>query len=86
MIPPKDDWVAGMDEMCDRGPDLFTQEERRALTEDRRQVFWNEDMDSCPRGLKVQLMGAGGIAVYGIYDGRTLFYRAWCPVPAWRPR
>ena len=24
-------------------------------------VFWNEDMTTCPRGAKVQLLGAGGV-------------------------
>lgn len=82
----KDEWVAGMDEMCDMGPSLFTSEERRLLTEDRHQVYWNEDMGSCPRGVKVQLMGSGGIAMYGIYDGKSPFFLAWCAMPARRPR
>ena len=43
-------------------------------------VFWNEDMTTCPRGAKVQLLGAGGVAVYGDYHG-DLFWQAWCPLP-----
>ena len=42
--------------------------------------FW-ETMDSCPRGVKVQLLGAGGVAVYGLWDGKNPFWQAWAPVP-----
>ena len=45
------------------------------------EVFWNEDMTTCPRGAKVQLLGAGGVALYGIYDGKDMFFTAWAPVP-----
>ena len=43
-------------------------------------VFWNEDMTTCPRGAKVQLLGAGGVAVYGDYHGDP-FWQAWAPLP-----
>jgi hypothetical protein len=43
-------------------------------------VFWNEDMSTCPRGAKVQLLGAGGVAVYGDYHGDP-FWQAWAPLP-----
>lgn len=49
-------------------------------------VFWNEDMTTCPRGVKVQLLGRGGCAIYGTYDGKDLFYIGWAPVPRRRPR
>ena len=53
-------------------------------------VFWNEDMTTCPRGVKVQLLGRGGVAVYGLYDGardhgKDIFFTAWAPVPRRRP-
>lgn len=124
----KDPAVAGMDEMCDRGPDLLTDEQRRALggarlTElqntlsrvaafirgerpamhvnltpppvrlngDRTvavatEVYWIEDMSTAPRGVKLQLLGAGGVAAYGQWDGKNPFWKAWAPVPARRPR
>lgn len=44
-------------------------------------VFWNEDMATCPRGAKVQLLGAGGVASYGVYNGRDPFWVGWAPVP-----
>jgi hypothetical protein len=43
-------------------------------------VFWNEDMSTCPRGAKVQLLGTGGVAVYGDYHGDP-FWQAWAPLP-----
>ena len=48
--------------------------------------YWNEDMSTCPRGAKVQLLGEGGIADYGVYNGRDDFYVAWAPCPKRRPK
>lgn len=42
--------------------------------------YW-EEMSSCPTGVKVQLLGAGGVATYGIWDGRNKFWTHWAPVP-----
>lgn len=42
--------------------------------------YW-EDMDTCPRGVKVQLLGAGGVAVYALWDGKNPFFTHWAPVP-----
>lgn len=99
-----DPLVEGMDEMCERGPELLTAEQRKALmyvdlhpsspvrlNGDRTvavatEVYWNEDMRTCPRGVKVQLLGAGGVAAYGQWGGKNPFWTAWAPVPARRPR
>lgn len=43
--------------------------------------FWNEDMRTCPLGAKVQLLGEGGVASYGNYNGRDPFWVAWAPLP-----
>ena len=48
-------------------------------------VFWNEDMTTCPRGTKCQLLGAGGVAVYGDYHGDP-FWQAWAPLPKRREK
>lgn len=45
------------------------------------EVFWNEDMSICPRGVKVQLLGQGGVATYGTYDGKDQFWVKWQSVP-----
>lgn len=47
-------------------------------------VFWNRDMTTCPRGVKVQLLGVGGVATYGTYNGDK-FWTDWAPVPRRRP-
>ena len=44
--------------------------------------YW-EPIDTCPRGVKVQLLGGGGVAVYGVYNG-FYFWTHWAPVPATR--
>jgi hypothetical protein len=42
---------------------------------------WNPDMTTCPRNAKVQLLGAGGVAHYGIYFGDP-FWIKWAPLPS----
>ena len=42
--------------------------------------YW-QPMDSCPRGVKVQLLGQGGVAVYAVWDGRSKFWTDWAPLP-----
>jgi hypothetical protein len=32
-------------------------------------TYWEPDMTLCPRGVTVQLLGAGGVAAYGYYAG-----------------
>jgi hypothetical protein len=42
--------------------------------------FWLP-MESCPRGVKVQLLGQGGVATYGEFNGKDPFWRGWAPLP-----
>ena len=42
--------------------------------------YWNEDMRACPRGVKLQLLGKGGVAVYMEYHGDP-FWVGWAPLP-----
>lgn len=42
--------------------------------------YWRP-METCPRGVKVQLLGAGGVALYGQYNGKDTFYKYWAPLP-----
>jgi hypothetical protein len=44
-----------------------------------------QSMQHCPVGVKVQLLGSGGVAVYGTWNGRDDFWQGWHPIPA-RPR
>ncbi len=37
-------------------------------------------MDTCPRGVKVQLLNPGGVAVYGKWTGKG-DWLGWAPVP-----
>lgn len=39
-------------------------------------------MDTCPLGVKVQLLGMGGVASYGSWNGKETFWTGWCPLPA----
>ena len=43
-------------------------------------------MASCPRGVKVQLLNPGGVAVYGTYDGKNSIWQNWAPVPKQRKK
>ena len=42
--------------------------------------FW-QSIANCPRGVKVQLLGKGGVAMYGIFNNRDEFYTHWAPLP-----
>lgn len=42
--------------------------------------FW-QPINTCPLGVKVQLLGKGGVAMYGQYSVRDTFYTHWCPLP-----
>jgi len=44
-----------------------------------------QPMSTCPRGVKVQLLGKGGVAIYGMYDGKDPFWEGWAPIPS-RPK
>lgn len=46
--------------------------------------FWRDDMSQCPSA-KVQLLGGGGVAVYGQYNGDP-FWVAWAPCPKRLPQ
>ena len=45
-----------------------------------REYFWRP-IDTCPRGVKVQLLGKGGVAMYGQFNGKDSFYTHWAPLP-----
>lgn len=56
------------------------------LTSDRaaavsQTVYWYNDMRTCPLGAKVLLLGSGGVATIGHYNGKDLFFIAWHPLP-----
>lgn len=38
-------------------------------------------LDTCPRGVKVLLLGQGGVACIGRYDGKDTFWLGWFPIP-----
>lgn len=44
--------------------------------------FWIP-IDSCPHGVKVQLLSQGGVAIHGHYYGGK-FYTHWTPLPKLR--
>ena len=43
--------------------------------------YWEPIDDDTPRGVKIQLLGQGGVAVYGLWDGRNKFFTDWAPMP-----
>lgn len=42
--------------------------------------FW-QPIDTCPRGVKVQLLGKGGVAMYGVLSRNDEFCTHWAPLP-----
>lgn len=70
---------------CWSSPDMGNPTSAHKLNADQTvavstDVYWNEDMSTCPRGVKVQLLGVGGVAVYREYHGDP-FWVGWAPVP-----
>lgn len=49
------------------------------------EYFWRP-MDTCPLGVKVQLLGEGGVPCYGPYDGKDKFWKFWAPLPKVPPQ
>ena len=45
------------------------------------QAYYWQPMATCPCGTKVQLLGAGGLATHGQYDGKNPFWLGWTPLP-----
>lgn len=43
--------------------------------------YWLPIDGDTPRGVKLQLLGKGGVATYGIWNGRDTFYTHWAPLP-----
>ena len=48
------------------------------------EVYWIPVDKDTPRGVKLQLLGQGGVAVYSEYRGES-FWVSWQSVPARRP-
>jgi len=44
------------------------------------EYFW-QPISSCPLSVKVQLLGRGGVAHYGVFFGVDDFYTHWAPLP-----
>ena len=42
--------------------------------------YW-QPMATCPLGVKVQLLGLGGVATYGQYLRGDTFWQGWAPLP-----
>ena len=49
-----------------------------------RSYYW-QPMASCPRGVKVQLLNEGGVAIYGTFSASETRWRGWAPLPS-KPR
>ena len=43
--------------------------------------YWQPIDADTPRGVKLQLLGAGGVAVHGMWDGKNKFWTHWAPLP-----
>ena len=43
-------------------------------------TYWVPVNHNTPRGVKLQLLGKGGVATYGTYHGDK-FWTHWCPLP-----
>jgi hypothetical protein len=46
-----------------------------------REYYW-QPISTCPNGVKVQLLGAGGVAYYGTHHGKDKWPTHWAPLPS----
>ena len=44
-------------------------------------VYYWQPMSTCPLGVKVLLLGQGGVASIGNYNGKERFWKGWSPLP-----
>ncbi len=42
--------------------------------------YW-QSIETCPRGIKVQLLGKSGVALYSTYNPTDSFFTHWAPLP-----
>lgn len=42
---------------------------------------FSRDMHAAPRGVKLILLGAGGVAIIAQYNGKDPFWQEWAPMP-----
>jgi len=64
-----------------RKPDVMTSQlDSTGTAAVDHNYFW-QPIATCPRGAKVQLLGKGGVALYGQYHGKDTFYTHWAPLP-----
>jgi hypothetical protein len=64
---------------------LINQSQEVAVATD---YYW-QDISTCPRGVKVQLLNPGGVAVYSHYSGPEKgvdIWLGWAPLPKRRPK
>lgn len=47
--------------------------------------YW-QPMTTCPVNIKVQLLTRGGVAIYGMWNGKSDFYTDWAPLPKRRTK
>lgn len=47
------------------------------------EYYW-QPMRTCPLGVKLLLLGMGGVATVGQYNGKELFWQGWFPLPKTR--
>lgn len=66
-------------------------EQRKGVTTNRdgtvgvdRDYHWLP-MATCPRGVKLQLKGRSGVALYAKYDGKDPWWVGWAPLPTEKP-
>ena len=48
--------------------------------------YWIPVGPHTPVGAKLQLLGLGGVAIYGAYSPKDKFFTHWAPLPKRRPR
>jgi hypothetical protein len=48
------------------------------------QNYYWQPIETCPLGVKVQLLGRSGVAIYSTYSRKDKFFTHWAPLPKLR--
>lgn len=76
----------GMSMQDDTAPEEMSYKINSAGTVAVDQHYYWQEMDTCPQGVKVQLLNPGGVAIYGTYRKNVNEgWLKWAPLPKIRP-
>lgn len=60
---------------------LLNRDQTVAVANPTSGPYWIPIGTDTPMGVKLQLLGKGGVAAYGLWNGKETFWTHWAPLP-----